>query len=319
MANGSRRTSPTLPAAAAVVSDPIVAALYTPSSQFAASPTNGTVSLRLRLDPRNIVADGRHLPGVQTVRWNEHRKVGLAAGARKCCRDVSLASFRRRNAEDEHVLGEPAFVASHHRRNAQRETFLAQQCVAAVTRAIAPDLARFRKMHDVFVLRVARPCDVLFTFGQWSPDRVHAWYEHAIGSKHVINRASHASHQLHAGNDVWAVGQLHSDMRNRAAQRAHRKWNHIKRSAAHASFKKPLERLAHLRGGDPVVGRSGILFAVAADKCTILYTGHVRWVGSREITVRTLFRIEPHQRAGADHGGAQAVVFGLRAVAPDNV
>src|SRR5207237_8823480 len=47
MANGSRRTSPTLPAAAAVVSDPIVAALYTPSSQFAASTTNGTVSLRL--------------------------------------------------------------------------------------------------------------------------------------------------------------------------------------------------------------------------------------------------------------------------------
>src|SRR6202521_608608 len=47
MAKGSRRTSPTLPAAAAVVSDPIVAALYTPSSQFAASTTNGTVSLRL--------------------------------------------------------------------------------------------------------------------------------------------------------------------------------------------------------------------------------------------------------------------------------
>src|SRR5450631_2518220 len=47
MAKGSRRTSPTLPAAAAVVSDPIVAALYTPSSQFAASTTSGTVSLRL--------------------------------------------------------------------------------------------------------------------------------------------------------------------------------------------------------------------------------------------------------------------------------
>src|SRR5438034_4840304 len=47
MAKGSRRTSPTLPVAAAVVSDPIVAALYTPSSQFAASTTSGTVSLRL--------------------------------------------------------------------------------------------------------------------------------------------------------------------------------------------------------------------------------------------------------------------------------
>src|SRR5450631_867128 len=46
MAKGSRRTSPTLPAAAAVVSDPIVAALYTPSSQLVASTTSGTVSLR---------------------------------------------------------------------------------------------------------------------------------------------------------------------------------------------------------------------------------------------------------------------------------
>src|SRR3984893_4897465 len=46
MAKGSRRTSPTFPVAAAVVSDPMVAALYTPSSQLAASTTSGTVSLR---------------------------------------------------------------------------------------------------------------------------------------------------------------------------------------------------------------------------------------------------------------------------------
>src|SRR5215472_11516913 len=46
IAKGSRRTSPTLPVAAAVVSDPIVAALYTPSAQLVASTTSGTVSLR---------------------------------------------------------------------------------------------------------------------------------------------------------------------------------------------------------------------------------------------------------------------------------
>src|SRR5215471_2599682 len=46
IANGSRRTSPTLPLAAAVVSEPIVAALYTPSSQLIASTTRGIVSLR---------------------------------------------------------------------------------------------------------------------------------------------------------------------------------------------------------------------------------------------------------------------------------
>ena len=36
IANGSRRTTPCLPAAAAVVSDPMVAAMYTPSTQFLA-------------------------------------------------------------------------------------------------------------------------------------------------------------------------------------------------------------------------------------------------------------------------------------------
>src|SRR6266581_1866292 len=46
MAKGSRRTSPTAPVAAAVVSDPIVAALYTPSAQLVASTTSGMVSLR---------------------------------------------------------------------------------------------------------------------------------------------------------------------------------------------------------------------------------------------------------------------------------
>src|SRR6185369_3710329 len=43
MAKGSRRTTPTLPVAAAVVSEPMVAAMYTPSVQENASVTSGTV------------------------------------------------------------------------------------------------------------------------------------------------------------------------------------------------------------------------------------------------------------------------------------
>src|SRR3546814_8421219 len=43
MANGSRRTTPCCPAAAAVVSEPMVAAMYTPSTQLRASVTSGTV------------------------------------------------------------------------------------------------------------------------------------------------------------------------------------------------------------------------------------------------------------------------------------
>ena len=43
MANGSRRTTPCWPTMAAVVSEPMVAAMYTPSTQLRPSVTRGTV------------------------------------------------------------------------------------------------------------------------------------------------------------------------------------------------------------------------------------------------------------------------------------
>ena len=45
-------------------------------------------------------------------------------------------ALRRGEAEDEHVLGHPAFLLRDDRRDAQGETFLAQQRVAAVTRSV---------------------------------------------------------------------------------------------------------------------------------------------------------------------------------------
>ena len=59
MANGSRRTTPTWPTMAAVVSDPSVAAMYTPSFQLFASVTNGTVVDRR---PPKIIAEIGTLP-----------------------------------------------------------------------------------------------------------------------------------------------------------------------------------------------------------------------------------------------------------------
>src|SRR5687768_16920765 len=46
MANGSRRTSPSLPNAAAVISEPIVAAAYTPNCQLNDCTTSGVTLLR---------------------------------------------------------------------------------------------------------------------------------------------------------------------------------------------------------------------------------------------------------------------------------
>ena len=118
------------------------------------------VAVGARLQPRDVVADRRDLPAFVARRRNQHREVGLAARAGERRGDVRLLARGRRDAEDQHVLGEPALVAAHHRRDAQREALLAEQRVAAVAGAEAPDLARLRKMHDVLLVLVARPRDV---------------------------------------------------------------------------------------------------------------------------------------------------------------
>ena len=51
------------------------------------------------------------------------------------------------------MLGEPAVVARHRRRDAQREALLAEQRVAAVAGSVRPDLARLGEVHDVLVRR----------------------------------------------------------------------------------------------------------------------------------------------------------------------
>src|SRR5207253_9852834 len=58
--------------------------------------------------------------------------------------DIALLARRCLDAEDQHVLREPAFVARHHGGDAQREAFLPEKRVAAVARAKGPDLPRLR-------------------------------------------------------------------------------------------------------------------------------------------------------------------------------
>ena len=67
--------------------------------------------------PGDIVADAIHFPAGN--RGNEHGQVGLAAGAGKSGGDIFLPALRVLDAQDKHVLGQPAFVARHDRSNAQ--------------------------------------------------------------------------------------------------------------------------------------------------------------------------------------------------------
>ena len=127
-------------------------------------PASGLMARRrpfgIGLDPGDVVADGPDLPAVEAGGRNQHGEIRLAAGAGKRRGDVGLLALRILDAEDQHVLGHPAFVARDVRGDAQREAFLAQQRVAAVAGTVGPDLARFREMDDVLFL-VAGPRHIL--------------------------------------------------------------------------------------------------------------------------------------------------------------
>ena len=64
------------------------------------------------LHPGDVVADRLDRPAFE--RWDQHRKVGFAAGRWECAADVLHFAFRRGQLEDQHVLSHPAFVARHH-------------------------------------------------------------------------------------------------------------------------------------------------------------------------------------------------------------
>src|SRR5678815_3659794 len=96
-------------------------------------------AVRTNPEPCNIVPDGMNFPALHAWWRHQHRKVGFAAGARKCAANVMDLAFGIFHAHDQHMLGEPALFLAELARNPQSEAFLGQQSVATVTRADAPD------------------------------------------------------------------------------------------------------------------------------------------------------------------------------------
>ncbi len=214
------------------------------------------------------------------------------------------------------MFGQPALVAAHGRGDAQREAFLAQQRIADVARAEGPDFARLGEMHDVLVLPVARPRDILLAGCQRRADRMQAGNELALRAEHVEHLAAHARHDAHRHRDIGGIGNFHADMRDARSQRAHAEGDHVHRAAAHASREQPAQRGAHFVGRDPVVGRSGVGLVAAANKGAILDARHVAGIRAGEIAIAAFFRIEAFQCSGGDHLIAQIVVFPLGSVTP---
>jgi hypothetical protein len=102
------------------------------------------------------------------------------------------------------------------------------------------------------------------------------------------------------------------------SDRTHRERYDVQGAAAHAAVKEALERRAHFGRLDPVVGRSSLLFGLAANEGPILHARDVARMRAREVAVRTQLLVQLDEGTGAHQLRAQAVVLSLRAIAPDD-
>ena len=179
--------------------------------------------------PGDVVADHLGLPAGDGGR--DHREVRLATGGREGRRDVVDGPLGRGELEDEHVLGHPALVAGDRRGDAQRVALLAEQGVAAVAGAVAPDRALLGEVDDV--LRVgARPRDVGLALGERRADRVER--RHVVGVR-LLDLVEHlvaaAGHDEHRDDDVGRVGDLDAEHRDLGLEVTHDERDDVHRAA----------------------------------------------------------------------------------------
>ena len=213
------------------------------------------------------------------------------------------------------MLGEPALVARHHRGDAQREALLAEQRVAAVARAVRPDLAGLGEVDDV--LRVAaRPRDVRRAVDERGAHRVQRRHEVAVLADQLERRPAHPGHDAHVDDDVRRVGDLDTELGDPRAQRAHRERHHVHRATAHRAGEQALEGVAHLHRVGPVVGGPRVLLVQRADEGPVLDPRDVGRVGAGKERVRALGVVQAYERAALDEQRGEPVPLLLRAVAP---
>ena len=269
--------------------------------------------------PGDVVTDAAHLPARQG--GHHHRQVGLAAGGGEGGGDVVGLSLGRGEAEDEHVLGHPTLVARLHRGDAQGQALLAEQGVAAVTRAVGPDDALFGEVGDVFLLdgRAGPLATVALAVGERFADRVQAGDERAGFAELLQDRGAHARHDAHVDDDVGRVGDLDADFGDGRAERTHGEGDDVERAALHAAVVELGHRLLQLGGRDPVVGGAGVLLFFGGDEGALLDARHVAGVGAEEVAAGLFVGVERGGQAAVDHLLAEGVVFSLRAVAPVDV
>ena len=160
------------------------------------------------------------------------------------------------------MLSHPALIMTDNRGDTQCVAFLAQQCVAAITRPEGPDFAGLGELHNV-LLGVAGPGHVCLPGLKRSAYGVKRLHEEALSfvqfCKHILADSCHNAHRAH---HISGVSNFDRHLGVLRFQRAHDKRNDVHGAPAHRAFEKAGERLLHLHGVTPVVGGACTFFGL---------------------------------------------------------
>ncbi len=285
--------------------------------RLGAGPRNNAEETGLRVDrvkpavlpiahPGDIVAHGPDLVIFEQVGGDQHRQVRLAARARKSRRDVGHVALGAFDAEDEHMLGKPAFAAGADARQPERMTLLSKQGVAAVTGADAPDQVLVRKMADIAALGIE------------ISGAMQAAHEFGGGAKMIQRDLADAAHDPHIDDDVNAVGHLNAHLAERRADRAHQIRHHVHRPAFHRAAEDRLNFCLGVLGGHPVVGRPSVLLPGRANKSQVFDTRNITRIAPRKVTAGKLLPIEFSEDARPFGLANHPPALLLRTIAPEH-
>ena len=256
--------------------------------------------------PGDVVADGPNLVALGFEGGNHHGQVGFAAGAGKRRGHVGDFAARGFEAEDKHMLGHPALLASQVTGDAEGEALFAKERVAAVARADAPDEALFGEVSDVAAERVE------------IAKRVKAGNEVGGIAKAVGGDFADAGHDAHVGDDVRTVRDLDADFAERGMGGAHDVRHDVHGAAAHGAVEQSTDFVFGAARIHPIVGGTDVVFVGSTDEGEVFCARDVTGTAAVKITIGIGFGIELEGIHVLQHLVEDGLVFGFRAVAKND-
>src|SRR5437867_1187297 len=130
---------------------------------------------------------------------------------------------------------------------------------------------------------------------------------------------THAGHDAHVGDHVWAVGNLDADLGVRRGDRAHDVRDDVHGSALHRVLEEWPDLLFCLGGGHPVVGGPGVLLVFGADEGEVFCPRHILGIRAVDVAVGQRVLVQSAEGAVSKHLANEALVFGVAAIAPHHL